>query len=244
MSKLGDAIRRSQRVEAAPMGFGAARQAPKPSLLVLFLGPASSAEAAREAGADVLLVDGRTQDLKGADAKKARDAAGDATLGVWARSPGADAAKDLADNGVDFLLFDPESTPAAALLQENLGYVLALPEAPEELFLRSLDSLTLDAVFLESVPSPLTVSRQIEIGRIGGLARKPLLAQVTADASKEDLECLRGVVGVVVTGGVEVVSRVRDTVVALPPRRHRREERPVVSLPRGQAVTEDDDDDD
>lgn len=228
------------------MGFGAARQAPKPSLLVAFLGPASAADAAQEAGADLILLDARGQDLKAADAKKARSAVDDMTLGVWAEAPGAEKAKELVDNGIDFLLFDPESTPAAALLQENLGFVLVLPRAPEELFLRSLEPLTLDAVFLDHVPSPLTVARQIEMNRIATLARKPLLCQVAPGASKEDLECLRaaGVVGLIVEGGVEGVTRLRETVASLSPRRQRREDRPVVSLPRGQAPPEADDDDD
>src|SRR5829696_6560915 len=34
MTKLADAIRRSQRIESAPMGFGAARAAAKPTMVV------------------------------------------------------------------------------------------------------------------------------------------------------------------------------------------------------------------
>ena len=53
MSKLADAIKRSQRTESTPMGFGAARPAAKPSMLVGFLGAAGDVVKARDAGADV-----------------------------------------------------------------------------------------------------------------------------------------------------------------------------------------------
>jgi hypothetical protein len=227
------------------MGFGAARHAARPSMLTGFLGPGAEAAAARDAGADFIVVDARARDLSAADAKTARGAAGDLPLGVWGKATGGDAAKEFAEAGVDFLLFDPDSTPAAALLVEKLGYVLALPDAPEELFLRSLEALTLDAVLLDSVPSPLTVSRQIELHRVGMLARKPILCQVQPDAAQTDLECLRaaGVVGLIVAGAVAGVTRLKETVAALPARRQRREERPVVALPRGNTHDEEDDDD-
>ena len=44
MSKLADAIRRTQRVDAAPMGFGAARSSAPPTMLV---GTSSKAMALR-----------------------------------------------------------------------------------------------------------------------------------------------------------------------------------------------------
>ena len=45
---------------------------------------------------------------------------------------------DLAKIGLGFLLFEPESTPAAALLEEDLGFVFTVPAGAEESYLRSL----------------------------------------------------------------------------------------------------------
>lgn len=245
MSKLGDAIRRSQRVEATPLGFGAARPAPKPSMLVGFIGKATDAAAARDAGAEVILVDARGQDVPAADAAKLREAAADLPLGVWSKSADAAKAKALREAGVDFLVFEAESTSATALLEEDMGYVLVLPEAPEELFLRSLEPLPLEAVIVSSVPMPLTVADQIELGRNGAFARKPMLCQVKADIAKEEAQCLRttGVVALL-AGAPADVGRLKETVASLPPRKQRRDDRPVVSLPRGQAPQQEDDDDD
>jgi hypothetical protein len=245
MSKLADAIRRSQRVEAAPLGFGAARLAAKPSLLVGYQGPAAGLKDAREAGADLLIAEAETLDA--ATVKKLREDAGDLVLGLKPARPGADT-RALREAGADFLTFVPETTPAAALLDDDMGYVTLLGPDPEELLLRSLESLSLEAVFLAGVPSPLTVAQQITLVRIASFSRKPLICLAPPDASSEDLQCLRaaGVVALVVEGAPAGVARLKENVASMPPRRQRREERPVVALPRGAAPSEagDNDDDD
>jgi hypothetical protein len=242
MSKLADAIRRSQRVEAAPMGFGAARTAPRPLLLVGTNVAMATVGEAKTAGADVILVEANS--LTPDDVKKAREAAGDAVLGAKTAVSTSEEAKALREAGLDFLLVEAETTAAAALLDDDLGYALALPEQPEELFLRSLDSLNLEALYLASTPSPLTVAGQIELGRVAGLGRKPLLSRVAAGASKDDLQCLRAAGVVAVITDVAGLGQLKETVASLPPRRNKREDRAVVSLPRGNVTPEADYDDD
>jgi hypothetical protein len=243
MSKLADAIRRSQRVDSTPMGFGAARTAPKASMLVGCFCSAAEAPDARDAGADFVLIDARGSSLSAGEAKALRGPAGELALGVWTSLGASATSTDLRQAGVDFLVVD-EATPAAAMLNEDLGYVLAIPARPDDTFLRSLEPLSLEALLLGDVPSPLTVAGQMELGRAGAIARRPLLCEVTAEATSDDLLCLRaaGVAGVMT--GAAGVARLKDTVAALPPRRARREERAVVSLPRGQAAAQNDDDDD
>jgi adenine/guanine phosphoribosyltransferase-like PRPP-binding protein len=71
MTKLADAIRRSQRIESAPMGFGAARPASRPTMVVGALAKATeSLQAYRDAGADVIVIDARGATLSTADAQK------------------------------------------------------------------------------------------------------------------------------------------------------------------------------
>jgi hypothetical protein len=244
MSKLAEAIRRSQRVEAAPMGFGAARVAPKPTMLVGFAGRASDLAKARDAGADLLLVDEAGKAPSALD--KLREAGGSLPLGVRVDALESQQAKDLKAAGIDFTLVDAQRTSAAALLDEELGAVLILPEQAEELFLRSLEPLqSLEAVYVASVPSPLTLLDQIDLARKGGLSRKPLLCRVEGESSSEELQCLRAAGAVVViTGSADAVAGLKQAVAALPARKQRREERPVVSLPRNQAPQPDHDDDD
>lgn len=241
MSKLGDAIRRSQRVESVPMGFGAARPATRPSMLVGFIGPASELEAAVKAGAEFALV----QSEAGADAAALRSTAAALPLVVSTALGGKDAANALHEAGIDALQVN-DATPAGALLSEDLGYVLAVTTAAEELYLRSLDSLNLEAVLLESVSSPLTVASQIELTRVANLAHKPLLCHLTAVLEKDDLQCLRSAGAVGLLTSAANVGALKEAVAALPARKQRKDDRPVVSLPRGAAAEPDhgDDDDD
>jgi len=248
MSKLADAIRRSQRIEAAPMGFGAARPAPRPSMLAGFLGRAADVAAARAAGADLVVADSRRAAPAKGDLAKLRAAAADLPLGAWTPVAGAAAARELRQAGIDFLILEPESTAASVLLDDDLGYVLVLPESPDEPFLRSLESLHLEALYLSPRPwsGPLTVAAQVELSRVHLISRRPLLCEVAPDATADDLQCLRSVgVAALLVASVDGIARLKETIAALPPRRQRREERPVLSLPRGQApAVEDDDDDD
>jgi hypothetical protein len=242
MSKLADAIRRSQRIESAPMGFGAARAEPRPSMLVGYFGAEGDAPKARDAGADFLLIDARNGSV---DPAKLRDAAGELPLGAWTTAQDSAAAKALREGGIDFLVV-AEDSPAASLLDDDLGYVLALPSQPEEAFLRSLEPLSLEALLLHNIPSPLTVAGELELGRTGALARRSMLCETAASASADDLQCLRaaGVAGVMTDAGG--IAQLKETVKSLPQRKARGENRAVVSLPRGQAAAaegEDDDDD-
>ena len=254
MSKLADAIKRNQRTEATPMGFGAARPAAKPSMLVGFLGAAADLEKARDAGAEILIIEARSSGgldkLLGASAELPADAfkvdpSKTAAPGGIFTDPDVSGAKALKERGFDFVIFDAGATLAAATLDEDLGYVLAL-SSHEETFLRSLGALQLDAIYYGDMPSPLTVAKQLEVMRAASLAGKPLFVKVAADVSNEDLQCLRGagVVAVLVAASGDV-SKVKETVAALPARKARKDDaRPVVSLPRGGAPAEEHEDDD
>jgi hypothetical protein len=202
------------------------------------LGP-SSAEA------DLVVLDGRRALPSPQDIERAKGA-GTAVVGLRANDVERATLVDLAKAGLDFLIFEPETTPAAALLNNDLGYVLAIGGSPDENYLRSLAPLNLDAFYLDDLPSPLTVARQLELTRIGVFGGRPILARVPADASQTDLECLRaaGVVGLLVEDA-SGIARLKKTVMSLPPRRARKDERPsvAVSLPRSQPDHDHDDDD-
>lgn len=226
------------------MGFGAAKATPKATMLVgLLTNDAKAASTAKEKGVDVVVLDGRKGAL-GADA--ARNLNGELAAGGWIKEVTASVVEELAKAGLDFILFDAETTPANALLKDEVGFVLVLPGSADEQFLRSLEGLNLDAIFLPSLPSPLTVMRHLELIRTAMLARKPLSCQVPADAAKEELEGLRaaGVALLLVEGSADDAARLKETVMSLPPRRRSRDERPAVALPRSQSANSDHDHDD
>jgi len=212
-------------------------------MLTGYAGPLAGAAGARSAGAEVVLVDARRSGLTVADVEKLREQAGDSAIGAWAAIKDSEEAKSLREAGLDFIVVEADSTPASVLLDDKLGYVLALTGPFDEHFLRSLEPLAFEALLLTEPPATLTVARQIELTRISALARKPLLAFAQPGVSKDDLQCLRaaGIVGVLV--GEDAVAAVKERVAALPPRRGRRDERAVVSLPRGQVAPASDEDD-
>src|SRR5215212_714025 len=113
MSKLADAIKLNQRTEATPMGFGAARPAAKPSMLVGFMGAAADMTKAHDAGADVVIVEAHSAGglgrLLGASTELPPDAfkvdTSKAQPGIIT-DPDVAGAKALTERGFDFIVFD------------------------------------------------------------------------------------------------------------------------------------------
>ena len=237
MSKLADLIRRATRIEPAPMGFApVSRQLPPTMLLLALAGErwAKGAADAVAAGADAVLLTGRPSEKELSEAVSAADGR---PCGLLAGEASGEQASRLRQGGLDFVVLEPQ-TPASALLDEQLGFLLHLREEPTDMQLRALDSLPLDALYLEREPSPLTIWRQVELQRISGLARKALLLLVHPDAGQDDLLGLREAGAALVAidlkerNAVDAIKRLRGVIDGLPRRRRpRREERPGVLLP-------------
>ena len=242
MSKLGDKIRRVTRIEAQPLGFVTSR-ATKDATMVL-LGIAKDAGDAAELvkrGADAVMLGKSGKEPSGDGAKKS----GDAITGAWLDAKAN--AKTLKEAGYDFVAFDPDSTPSTAVLEENIGYVMALPKDATEIDLRAIESFQLDAIDVGAVGGALTVRKQIDLRRVFALTRKPLMAGVPADVSVDMLQALRDTNVIVISAeGADNVERLRKTIDALPPRTRRREEgdRQTPLVPRPTAGDGDEEDDD
>ena len=239
MSKLADKIRRTSRLEAQQLGFVTAR-ATKNATLVL-VGRASDARDAAELtqkGADVVVIGNP------ADGELDVKSIGCESVGAWIT--GGITATQLKERGFDFVVFDPDETPSTAVLADDIGYVMHLPEGVDDTTLRTIESFQLDAISVGTVESALTVRKQIELRRIFGLTRKPLAAAVAADISVEELQALRDTnVAVITCEGAANVERLRATIDALPPRSRRKDdERPTPLVPRSTAAAGEDDDDD
>lgn len=246
MSKLGEKIRKARRVESEAIGFGpmAARPA-APSMLLMVQGPASGMRPPGDlAGRGVDAVFLSLSNPQGNIDQLARWAkeAGDVPCGAQVMAASRKTVAALREAGADFLVFDAEATSAEALLETEMGYVLALCGEPTDSFLRALDTFPLDGLWVHDWRGPLTVHRQIELRRLHLLSRTPLFVPARPDIGRGELECLRdaGVVGVAVNG-VEAgtwqqLGDLRQAIDGLPPRTRRREERPEVMLPLGRGL--------
>ena len=241
MSKLFNKIRKITRVEPAPLGFGMAAARPRPpSLLLMVHGPGSAIRPPAnlaDSGLDALLLS-LNPEKEAAEAARWAKAAGDLPCGVRVPSAASETVAALQQAGIDFLAFEAESASADALLDTEMGYVLALSGDPSDTLLRAMADFSLDALWLPDWRGPLTVQSQLELRRIYLLARTPLLVPVRADIGAGDLECLRdtGVVGVAVDGhehgAWDRLPALRQAIDGLPPPRvRRRGERPQATLP-------------
>jgi hypothetical protein len=212
MSKLADAIKRTTRAEAPPIGFAPTQSKPRPTMLLAAL---VAPNAAAPEGADVLLVHGAVQ------APAANGAKQQPLRGAWL--DGAADAAQARDGGFDFVVFNGDEAPAAVLLEEETGLVMQAPDELPDSLLQALQWLPLDALLLHW-EGTLTVRRQLELQRVSGFSRKPLFIFLADEPAAREMEALReaGVVGIVVdltqAGGEKRLAALRTAIDGLRPR--------------------------
>jgi hypothetical protein len=246
MSKLGDKINRARRLEPAPIGFGTMAARPgAPSMLLMVQGPASSMrppDDLADRGVDAVLLSLSNPQADMSQLARWANKAGNVPCGAQVMAASGKTVAALKEAGADFLVFDAEATSAEALLETEMGYVLALAGEPTDSFLRALDTFPLDGLWVPDWRGPLTVHQQIELRRVHLLSRTLLFVLVRPDIGPADLECLRDAgVAAVAVNGMEAgtwqqLGDLRQAIDGLPPRARRREERPDAVLPVGREL--------
>lgn len=245
MSKLTERIKRASKVEPAPLGFApAARKAPASTLLVavrLAANEAGKIADAADKGAAVVIVEGSAAKLREAKAT------GDAIIGLKLENPDRKEAAAAREAGADFLLID-EETIADTLLDEKLGFVMSVSRDLEDSRLRLLGELSLEALVISAPEPPITVARVLDLRRVAGLARAPLLVEVDPAVDASTLQILResGATGVIVpAAALAKLPELIERIAALPVRGKRKEEHSEALVPASaQTGGHDDDDDD
>lgn len=243
MSKLADKIRNASRSEPQPLGFGSAKAAVVATMVLAGVAPdaQAAAELARR-GADVVIIGSSSAP---AAATSGKDVTG-AVAGARVAGKAANEATAYREGGFDFVVFDPNSASATALLDDKIGYVLTLPGDLTDNEVRTLESFQLDAIDVGALAGPLTVRRQIDLRRIFAMTRKPLMAAIDAAISVVELQALRDTnVLVAVVEGAQNVERLRTTIDALPPRTRRKDDdRPTPLVPHNAMAEEEPDEHD
>jgi hypothetical protein len=241
MSKLGDKIRKARRLELGAIGFGAmATRRQSPSMLLIVHGSASDMRPPDDLagrGVDAVLLSLSNPQAEMGQVARWAGETSDVPCGAQVTAASGRTVADLKEAGADFLAFDAEATSAEALLETEMGYVLALAGEPTDSFLRAMDTLALEGLWLYDWQGPLTVRRLMELRRLHLLSRTPLFVPAGPDIGPAELECLRdsGVVAIAVNGAEastwQRLGDLRQAIDGLPPRARRREERPQVVLP-------------
>jgi hypothetical protein len=250
MAKLNDLLKRATRPAPDAMGFGAAAAKRQATMLLIALASdhwSRAAADAADAAADVVVLQGRPGER---DITDAIAAAGDRPVGVTLNDSSLETVRAAK---ADFVVVTTHA-PAAILVEEDLAVVLQLRDDIPDFQLRALEPWSLDAIFIEREFSPGTIMKVLDLQRVGGLSRKPLLVQVSGETSNDELLALRdaGVAMLAVDmkdrNGIDSLRKLRGTVDALPRRRPRKEDKRQAMLPRGTGgsieADEDDGDDD
>jgi len=230
MSKLADAIHRTTKSEPAQIGFSPTPAKPRPSMLLVALIDDRNKVESKVAGADIVLLRGAGNGASTAPS----GANGAAPLrGVWLQGAATEAPER---SGYDFVVFDGEEAPASVLLDEEAGLVMQAPADLTDSLLQALQWMPLDALLVQW-EGTLTVRRQLELQRLSGFSRKPLLLFVSNEPSAKELEALReaGVIGILVdlatADGPARLQSLRVTIDGLRPRPKRtRGDSSVVSV--------------
>jgi hypothetical protein len=202
----------------------------------------TAAEMAKR-GADAVVMGSAGSPANASDAKQLEGV----IPGGWLDGRNEGASKVFKDAGYDFVMFDPDKTASTAVLEEGIGYVISLPNDASENELRAIEGFSLDALYVGEIKGAMTVRKQMELRRIFGLARKPLMAAVPSDITQAELQALRDTnVMVVAADSADGVDKLRTLIDALPPRTRRREEadRPIAMVPRAAPGADEGEDDD
>lgn len=229
-------IRRAGRVEMAPLGFGVpSERRPAPTMLCLVrLGRDQLKKADENTGADVVIVSDVEPEKLGDALKRL----GNVPVGMRLDSARREAVTAARGAGADFVLLDERSS-AEALAEEKIGLVLRIGPDLSDAELRALASLPLDAVEVPPLEEPFSVRRALELRRLALLCQTPLLVEVAPDVTAARLQALRdaGAAGVVLDGKhADRLAGLRESVLSLPARGRRREERGEALLPSLTAV--------
>ncbi len=241
MSKLRDRLRDTSRRQANGFGFTATRTTERnirQVLVIAEVSDAAAAEAAVQAGADILLHTGATESL--GDVVAASEGRVVGRLVAAATAADTAAAQEA---GAQFLAFDDRQTEAAALLDQNIGYVVMLGQE-EDADLRLLRPLDLDGAIVSAPAADLKVRDQLRLRRTADLLRKPLFARVggTVDASTLEVWRDAGIAAVVVSDPA-LVGEVVSSADAVPRPREAATERREATVPSVSSHFDEDDDD-
>ena len=253
MSKLRDRIRDISRRRPQAFGFAAMRATEQTSsrqvLVVARVDGAQQAAAAAAVGADVILHTGALSHLA-----EVVGAAGSTVVGANVDAATAADVTAIREAGAHFLVCTDDQTEAAALLDQQVGYVIAAPttatpalsDSDHDARLRSFRALDLDGVLVGALPQTMTVRQQLQARRLGELARKPLFVAVADTVSAATLELWRDAGVVAVVADASLVADLAAAADAVPaPRRASgdRAEAIVPAAPAGSALDDDEDDD-
>ncbi len=213
MGKFADAIRDRRKTRQRRLGFGAGNDERQPSMLVGAIGVVE--------GADFCLA------LSESDISAAESAG----VEIWGARLDAltpDSVASAKERGASFVSFTLEGALAAAMLDEEMDYVVRLSDLRiDEADARALGSLR-PAELAVTVELPVSLSAVLDLRRLALFVSAPIGVKCPSDISAGDIEALRdsGVAVLALDAGAspDDVAAVKRRIVDLPERKPKRDD--------------------
>jgi hypothetical protein len=249
MSKFVDKLQSLSKSSATPIGFHPSATESKGSAMLLIAGLSGTQVKEAKIVADVNADAGLILD-HGSSTKifgQMVEAAGDVPLGVFLKSISEEKINELVSLGCDFVVFDIK-VPATVLEKEGIGKFLMIEPSLDQGFVRAINSLEVDGVFISDRggDSFVAVEHLLVCRRFVELLEKPIMITLPSLVTKAELSNLwqAGVNGIVAppAQSVEALTELKEIIGDLPRGARGRRAKVGVILPHhgGVVATEED----
>ncbi len=247
MNKFVDKLQSLSKSSSMPIGFHPSASGSKSSAMLLIVGLSGAqveeAKKAADVNADAGLI--LDQVPSAVTVRQMVEAVGDIPLGVFIKGTSEEETNELVGSGCDFVVFDIK-VAAAILHKEEVGKFLMVEPSLDQGFVRAINSLEVDGVFISSEVghSFLAVEHLLICRRFVELLEKPVMLTLPSSVTRDELTSLwqAGVDGVVAlsTQSLEALAEIKKMIGDLPGRARGRRAKAGVMLPHygGPAATE------
>ena len=225
MSKLADLFSKAGQSSPQSFGFGLATandQSPRAIVLIGLVAARGLAKRAAllEADVDAILVDCGGKPLAKSSAATLEGKLWGAGMSGFSQ----ETVESLKHQGCDFLVFDPGSTSATALSDDDLGSIIIVPSDLDRETARAIHAIRVTGAYLSSglVGRDITVAGLIELQRVRSLIDGPFVTMAPESPSVSDLTALRdaGVTGLVVhLEDEDAIGRLSESMKGIAPKR-------------------------
>jgi len=249
MSKFVDKLQSLSKSSTTPIGFHPSVSELKSPAMLLIAGLSGTKVNEAKIVADVNADAGLILD-EGPSVRIVRqmvEAVGDIPVGVFVKGMSEEKINELASLGCDFLVFDIKAA-AAVLYKEEVGKFLMIAPSLDQGFVRAINNLEVDGVFISSraEDSFVAVEHLLVCQRFVELLEKPVIIALPSLVTKAELTGLWqvGVDGVVApsTQSVEALTELKKMIGGLPRGARGRRAKADVKLPQyGGVVAEEED---
>jgi hypothetical protein len=214
MSKFVDKLLRLSKSSSTPIGFHhSVSEQKRPAMLIVTRLSGAKLDEAKivssvNASAGLIWGEGSSNKIVGQIVK----ALGDVPLGVFVKGMNEENVDEFVSLGCDFVVFDM-SISALILQKEEVGKFLMVEPSLDLGFVRAINSLDVDGVFINSKSenSFVDVERLLVCRRIVEIIEKPAIIDLPSSVTKAELTVLwqTGIVGLV-TGSKQSTKTLRE----------------------------------